>query len=50
MTLPVLVFAYVEQNYDPFITAISSVLVLFAILMTVVLERTVGIGRIFGLR
>jgi putative spermidine/putrescine transport system permease protein len=50
MTLPVRVFAYIEQNYDPFITSISSILVLFAVAMTVVLEKTVGIGRIFGLR
>lgn len=50
MTLPVRIFVYIEQNYDPFITSISSILVLSAVVVTIVLERTVGVGRMFGIR
>ena len=50
MTLPVRVFTYIEQNYDPLITAVSSLLVLVAVAVVLVVERTVGMGRLFGVR
>lgn len=50
MTLPVRVFTYIEQNYDPLITAVSSLLVLVAVAVVLVIERTVGLGRLFGVR
>ena len=50
MTLPVRVFTYIEQNYDPLITAVSSLLVLVAVAVILVVERTVGMGRLFGVR
>jgi len=50
MTLPVRIFVYVEQNYDPLVTAVSSLLVLAALGALVVVERLMGVGRMFGLR
>lgn len=50
MTLPVRIFVYVEQNYDPLVTAVSSLLVMAALIALVVIERLIGVGRIFGLR
>ena len=50
MTLPVRVFTYIEQMYDPFITAVSSVLILIVVVLAVIIERTVGLGKLFGVR
>ena len=50
MTLPVRIFVYIDQNYDPLVTAVSSILVLAAVIALVVIEKTVGMGRLFGLR
>jgi putative spermidine/putrescine transport system permease protein len=50
MTLPVRIFTYIEQNSDPFITAVSSLLIVIVVLLAVVIERTLGIGKLFGVR
>ena len=50
MTLPVRVFTYIEQNSDPFITAVSSLLILVVIALAVAIEKIVGIGKLFGVR
>jgi putative spermidine/putrescine transport system permease protein len=50
MTLPVRIYTYIDQSYDPFITAISSVLILIVAVLAIGIERTVGIGKLFGLR
>ncbi len=50
MTLPVRIFTYIEQIYDPLITAVSSLLILVAAVVVLVIERTIGMGRLFGLR
>lgn len=49
-TLPVRIYVYIDQNYDPLITSVSSLLVFAAVLAMVVIERTVGMGRMFGMR
>jgi putative spermidine/putrescine transport system permease protein len=49
-TLPVRIFTYIDQNYDPLVTAVSSLLVFAALIAIVILERTFGVGRLFGLR
>ena len=48
MTLPVRIFVYIEQNYDPLVTAVSSLLILVAVVVVVLVERTVGLGKLFG--
>jgi putative spermidine/putrescine transport system permease protein len=50
MTLPVRIFTYIDQNYDPLVTSVSSLLVFAALIALVILERTLGVGRLFGLR
>lgn len=50
MTLPVRIFVYIDQNYDPLVTSVSSLLVFAALIALVILERTIGVGRLFGLR
>ena len=50
MTLPVRIFTYVEQSYDPFVTSISSVLILIIFILALVIEKTIGIGKLFGIR
>lgn len=50
MTLPVRIFVYIDQNYDPLATSVSSLLVLAAVIALFVIEKTVGMGRLFGLR
>jgi putative spermidine/putrescine transport system permease protein len=49
-TLPVRIYAYIDQSYDPLITAVSAVVALAAAAALTGIERTIGIGRLFGLR
>ena len=50
MTLPVRIFVYIDQNYDPLVTSVSSLLVFAALIALIIIERTLGVGRLFGLR
>jgi putative spermidine/putrescine transport system permease protein len=47
-TLPVRIFTYIEQTFDPLVTAVCSLLVLLTAGAVVVIERSVGLGRLFG--
>ncbi|WP_245784073.1 ABC transporter permease [Alicyclobacillus macrosporangiidus] len=47
-TLPVRLFNYMQYNYDPVVTAISSVMVLLSLVMMIAMERVIGIGQAFG--
>lgn len=47
-TLPVRIFSYIEQTMDPLATAVCSVLIVVALAAVVVIERSVGLGRMFG--
>ncbi len=49
-TLPVRIFVYIDQNYDPLVTSVSSLLVFAAAIALAVIERTMGVGRLFGMR
>ena len=50
MTLPVRIYNYIDQSYDPFVTAVSSILILIVVVLAIAIERTVGIGKLFGVR
>ncbi len=50
MTLPVRIFVYIDQNYDPLVTSVSSLLIFAAMVALAIIEKTVGVGRLFGLR
>jgi putative spermidine/putrescine transport system permease protein len=47
-TLPVRIFTYIEQTFDPLATAVCSVLILVALAAVLVIERSIGLGRMFG--
>ena len=47
-TLPVRIFSYIEQTMDPLATAVCSVLIVIALAAVIVIERSVGLGRMFG--
>ena len=47
-TLPVRIFSYIEQTFDPLVTAVCSVLILVTLGAAVVIERSIGLGRLFG--
>lgn len=47
-TLPVRIFTYIEQTFDPLVTAVCSLLVLLTAAAVVLIERCVGLGRLFG--
>lgn len=48
VTLPVRIFTYIEQAFDPLVTAVCSILILVAAAGVLGIERTVGLGRLFG--
>lgn len=50
MTLPVRVFVYIDQDYDPLVTSVSAILVFIAVAALALMARTVGLGRLFGIK
>lgn len=48
VTLPVRIFGYIEQTFDPLVTAVSSLLILISIVAILLLEEIIGLGRLFG--
>lgn len=48
VTLPVRIFTYIEQTFDPLVTAVCSVLIVVALMGVVVIERSVGLGQLFS--
>jgi len=47
MTIPVRLFLYVQENYDPSIAAISTVLIAFAVVLVLILARLGTLERVF---
>ncbi len=45
-TLPVAIFTYLDQTYDPLVIAVSSVMILVSIGAVLILDRVVGVSRI----
>ena len=45
ITLPVRVFSQLEYGLEPTITAISSLLVLFALIILFVIDRLIGLNK-----
>lgn len=48
MTLPIRIYTYIEFAIDPMINAVSTLLILFAYVLVVALERAFGLGNVFG--
>lgn len=47
-TLPISMLAYVQQNYDPMVAAMSTLVLAGTVAIALVAERTVGFAKIFG--
>ncbi len=47
--LPIQLMNYMSDSIDPYITAMSSITVLFSVALMLVVERTVGLRRLVGL-
>lgn len=45
-TLPVRIFTRTEYNFDPTITAVSTIFILLALVLIIVLDRLIGLARI----
>ena len=46
ITVPVRVFNYVDQTFDPTVNAISVVFIIFAVLILIVIEKTIGLVKL----
>jgi putative spermidine/putrescine transport system permease protein len=46
--LPVVMFSYLDQNVSPALSAVSVVIMAISLALVVLLERTVGLGSLFG--
>lgn len=47
MTLPVRIYNYMQFNYDPLITSVSTVMIFLTVIMVIAVERLIGVGRLF---
>ncbi|HWT81826.1 MAG TPA: ABC transporter permease subunit, partial [Candidatus Methylomirabilis sp.] len=45
-TLPMRIFNYTEYNFDPTINAVSTIFVLLALILIIVLDRLIGLARL----
>jgi putative spermidine/putrescine transport system permease protein len=46
-TLPVRMFLYIQDNIDPLVTSISAALIFLTVIVMVILDRLVGLDRLF---
>ncbi|MDY0928814.1 ABC transporter permease [Enterobacter sp. CFBP8995] len=46
ITVPVRVFNYVDQTFDPTVNAISVIFIIFAVLILMVIEKTIGLVKL----
>jgi putative spermidine/putrescine transport system permease protein len=44
-TLPISMMSYVEYNYDPTISALSVILMVFTVLIMFIVEKTLGLSN-----
>ncbi|ABO68567.1 MULTISPECIES: ABC transporter permease [Geobacillus] len=47
VTLPVRIFTYMQYQYDPIITSVSSIIILFTVVLMVIIEKVLGVGKVF---
>ncbi|WP_058306405.1 ABC transporter permease [Gracilibacillus massiliensis] len=47
VTVPVRIFNYVEQTFDPVINAVSVVFILISVIALVIIEKTIGLTKAF---
>jgi putative spermidine/putrescine transport system permease protein len=42
------IFTYIEQTFDPLVTAVCSVLIVIAAAGVLLIEKSLGLARVFG--
>jgi putative spermidine/putrescine transport system permease protein len=47
ITLPVRMFLYIQDNIDPLVTSVSAALIFLTVIVMVILDRLVGLDRLF---
>ncbi|MEH7748319.1 ABC transporter permease [Neobacillus drentensis] len=47
VTLPVRIYTYMQYQYDPIITSVSSIMILLTVVLMIVIERVLGVGKVF---
>ena len=47
ITLPVRMFLYIQDNIDPLVTSVSAALIFLTMMVMVILDRLVGLDRLF---
>lgn len=48
VTLPVRIYTYMQYQYDPIITSVSSIMIIFTVILMVIIERVLGVGKVFS--
>ncbi|MBU5211613.1 ABC transporter permease [Heyndrickxia sp. FSL K6-6286] len=48
VTLPVRIYTYMQYQYDPIITSISSIMIILTIILMIVIEKVLGVGKVFA--
>ncbi|WP_257347364.1 ABC transporter permease [Pseudalkalibacillus decolorationis] len=48
VTLPVRIFTYMQYQYDPIITSVSSVMIVLTVVLMLVIEKVLGVGKLFA--
>ncbi|MFC0271760.1 ABC transporter permease [Metabacillus herbersteinensis] len=48
VSLPVRIYTYMQYQYDPIITSVSSIMILLTLVLMVVIERVLGVGKVFA--
>lgn len=49
MPLPIRIYTYIDYSVDPMVAAVSTVLILLSFLVVAILQKALGIERVFGL-
>lgn len=45
ITMPVRIFTYIDQTFDPVVNAVSAIFIVLAVLALVLIERTIGLTK-----
>lgn len=48
VTLPVRLYTYMQYQYDPIITSVSSIVIVLTVILMLVIERVLGVGKLFA--
>jgi putative spermidine/putrescine transport system permease protein len=46
ITIPVRIFNYIDQTFDPVVNAVSVIFIVFAVIVLFIIERTVGLTKV----